>query len=94
MRKSLKRTNENAKKATNFNVKSESGITMFVLVVTIIMMIMLAAVSVRIAVGNGNNVGVIQSTSEQKTEQVKTVENETAKMNEMIQEDDLKDWGY
>ncbi len=94
MRKSLKRTNENAKKATNFNVKSESGITMFVLVVTIIMMIMLAAVSVRIAVGNGKNVGVIQSTSEQKTEQVKTVENESAKMNEMIQEDDLKDWGY
>lgn len=91
MKKNLHKT---TKKVFNFNSRSESGITLLILVVTIIVMIILAGVSVRIAVGDDKENGIIQSTSEQKKDQVQTVDNEAKKMNDMIQSEDVKDWGF
>lgn len=71
-------------------MKSESGITLVVLVITMILMMILAGVSIGISSGTGN--GVLSRTKNQVNDQSKTIEDLNNSMDQTLQEQE-NEWG-
>lgn len=74
--------------------KSEKGVTIMVLVITVTMMIILASVSVKMATGSNGKDGVVQMTTKQRQDQFNMVNNESKKINDVIKNESGSDWGY
>ena len=72
-------------------MKSERGITLFSLVITIIVMVILAGVAVYIGVIEDDE-GLINRVKEETTKEQEMVQEEKDKMNEVLKNQE-KDWG-
>lgn len=72
-------------------MKSERGITLFSLVITIIVMVILAGVAVYIGVIEDDE-GLINRVKEETTKEQEMVQEEKDKMNEVLKKQE-KDWG-
>ena len=72
-------------------MKSERGITLFSLVITIIVMVILAGVAVYTGVIEDNG-GLVNNIKEETTKEQKMIQEEKDKMNEVLKNQE-KDWG-
>lgn len=72
-------------------MKSERGITLFSLVITIIVMVILAGVAVYTGVIEDDE-GLINRVKEETTKEQEMVQEEKDKMNEVLKNQE-KDWG-